>query len=784
MLQHCVLAGATPVDMQSYSISNSPDLINNVNISVKIVNQTFSICCPKQECSFMTQLIDYLVDHRGISSDFVDAWGKLTAVAARNQHKLLEAMGYSLDNETTLGEQLEAEAAKFWSQALAPVEVFRKGAKLFVRVRTSSDNATKVHTLKVSCESGESYTHKFVPADANLTASQEINGLKWQQHPVELPFDIPLGYHHMQLIFNRRIVGRSALIIAPQACYIPKSIKQGKKIWGLSVQLYCLRSRRNWGIGDFTDLVYLSEHAAALGADFIGLNPIHSLYPANPEACSPYGPSSRLWLNFLYIDVERVPGFHDIAVQDWLSQDHIQAKLSHVRTINYVDYAQVCELKHHALELAFDAFDKQFLAQDSKEKLSFEKFVSDGGKSLHSLAIFEALQTSLKRAGKASWGWPVFPLEYQSADSVEVATFAKRNTKLVSFYLFLQWQAAIQFEKASRAAKKAGMEIGLYRDLAVGVSEGGAETWANKSLYCKEVSVGAPPDILGPLGQKWGLPPMDPAQLQEQQYQPIIDLFASNMKASGALRIDHVMALLRLWWVHKDDDASQGAYVNYPVEDLLAILALESHKNKSVVIGEDLGTVPETIREKLENNGMFSYRLFFFEQAEDGGFYSPAHYPQQSMATLTTHDMPTLMGYWDCSDLTLGKAVGLYPDQDVLNSLYQTRKKNKQYILDSLHGHGAVSSNISANAGEVEMTPELSYAMQLHMAGGSSALLSLQLEDWLHMEQPVNIPGTYDEYPNWKRKLTLELEDLFCKPDIIAFAQALTERRQRASNKT
>jgi len=325
------------------------------------------------------------------------------------------------------------------------------------------------------------------------------------------------------------------------------------------------------------------------------------------------------------------------------------------------------------------------------------------------------------------------------------------------------------------------MEIGLYRDLAVGVSEGGAEIWGNKELYCTDVSVGAPPDILGPLGQKWGLPPMDPAQLESQQYQPIIDLFASNMKASGALRIDHVMALLRLWWVHKDDDAGQGVYVNYPVDDLLAILALESHRHKSLVIGEDLGTVPDGIREKLEKNGMFSYCLFFFEQAEDGGFYSPAHYPEQSMATLTTHDMPTLIGFWHCDDLALGKDVGLYPDQEMLNHLYDVRHENKQHILNTLHGHNSIGDNISRDVNYVGMTPELNFAMQTHMAKGSSALLSLQLEDWLQMDKPVNIPGTFHEYPNWKRKLSENIDDIFAKPEIHQLALELNKRRKEAS---
>ena len=729
----------------------------------------------------MTQLIDYLIEQRGIGSDFIDAWGKPATIAPQNQQKLLAAMGYQLNDESMLTAQIEAEAAEYWLQAISPVTVVRSANAIEIMLRTSIDNASKLHTVKLLLESGESISHKIIPVDATLVATQEIDGLEWHQYAIVLPPCKSLGYHQLQLIQNRKIIARSSLIVAPKTCYIPKTIKQGKKVWGLSVQLYCVRSRKNWGIGDFSDLVQLSENAAAQGADFIGLNPIHSLYPAVPEVCSPYGPSSRRWLNFLYIDVTKVLCFDDVKVQDWFNQAQTQSQLKHLRTLEYVDYVGVNELKHHALELIFSAFQKQYLNKKSKQKDAFTAFIKEGGESLHTLAVFEALQTKLKREGKEAWGWPVFPLEFQTADTPEVDAFAKKNKKLVDFYLFLQWQAAQQFENASKSAKNAGMEIGIYRDLAVGVSEGGAEIWGNKDLYCTDVSVGAPPDILGPLGQKWGLPPMDPAQLEAQHYQPIIDLFASNMKASGALRIDHVMALLRLWWVHKDDDACEGAYVNYPVDDLLAILALESHRNKSLVIGEDLGTVPDTIREKLQNNGMYSYRLFFFEQAEDGGFYSPMHYPEQSMATLTTHDMPTLIGFWHCDDLALGKEVGLYPDQEVLKSLYNIRHENKQHILNTLHGHQSVGENISRDVNHVGMTPELNFAMQTHMATGSSALLSLQLEDWLQMDKPVNIPGTFNEYPNWKRKLSHDLEDIFNKPEIQDLANEITKRRKQAS---
>lgn len=737
----------------------------------------------------MTQLVDYLIEQRGIGSHFIDAWGKSATIKRETQQKLLQSMGYLVDDESMLTQQLETEACEYWLSPLAPVQVLRVNDNITVNIRTSIDSAAKAHTFKLTRECGDTVLFKFTPVDTALVASQEIDGLEWQEYSVTLPKSVQkeiyspntkaLGYHSLQLLMGRKVLATSRFIIAPKSCFIPKNIKQGKKIWGLSVQLYCMRSARNWGIGDFTDLIYLVKKAAALGADFIGLNPIHALYPASPEACSPYGPSSRRWLNYLYIDVTSIDGFASTKVQAWMKENHIPQKLAALRETEFVDYTGVADIKHTALSLVFTEYKKKYLSKKTPENEAFKAFIKEGGESLRTLAIFEAMQTKLKEAGKEHWGWPAFPPEYSNASCEEVLSFAKKEKKLVDFYLFLQWIAAKQFEFASASSTKAGMDIGIYRDLAVGVSDGSAEIWGNKDLYCTDVSVGAPPDVLGPLGQKWGLPPMDPSVLYEQQYQPIIDLFSSNMLGSGALRIDHVMALLRLWWVHKDDNANNGAYVNYPVDDLLAILALESVRNKSLVIGEDLGTVPDSIRDKLHANGMYSYRVFFFEQATDGGFYSPSHYPQQSMATLTTHDMPTLSGFWHCDDLALGQELGVYPDPKVLGELYDSRHENKQKILDSLHGHGAISHNISSDAHHVGMTSELNTGMQTHMASGSSALLSLQLEDWLQMDKPVNIPGTFDEYPNWRRKLSQNVEDIFNKPEVIAIAAQLTQRRKK-----
>ena len=729
----------------------------------------------------MNDIVEDLVTSRGIESTFVDAWGKPAVVKDSTKQKLLRAMGYSIDEQELLAQQVDEQLTNQWLTMLNPVQVIKYNEPFTFPMRVGIELASNKFSVVLTLETGETSEFEVEPVDHVLVNVAQLEDDEIQEYAVTLPQNLPMGYHLLAIKHNNTELATSKIIKTPQKCFIPEAIEQGRKIWGLSVQLYCVRSRRNWGIGDFTDLINLVENAAEQGADFVGLNPIHELYPANPDACSPYGPSSRRWLNCLYIDVESVAEFSHASVQSWFKEEQIEKRLNELRATEYVDYEGVAALKLEAFNRVFSIYKQKYLSKNTKQNKAFKAFVAEGGESLQTLAIFEALQEHFKAEGKEFWGWPVFPDEFKDAESPAVEKFAKQNKDRVTFYLFLQWQAAIQFEAASKAASEAGMLIGLYRDLAVGVSEGSAEIWGNKDLYCTDASVGAPPDILGPLGQNWGLPPMDPIKLYEQGYQPIIDLFSSNMNASGALRIDHVMALLRLWWVYKGDDACEGGYVAYPVDDLLGILALESQRNQSLVIGEDLGTVPKEIRSKLADNGMYSYRVFFFEQAEDGGFYSPSHYPCQSMATLTTHDMPTLSGYWHCDDLALGKEVGLYPDEDVLASLYDSRHENKQHILNSLHGHGSVSGKINQDVNQVGMCTELNYGMQTHMATGSSALLSLQLEDWLEMDKPVNIPGTFKEYPNWKRKLSRNLEDIFSNPNIAELAKSLSNRRKVAS---
>jgi 4-alpha-glucanotransferase len=728
-----------------------------------------------------TSLLEQLVEYRGIESNYNDAWGRPTTIASETKTKLLSAMGYQIDEPELLLKQVQDNSNNTWLSVLNPVQVLRIEEHLQIVVRLSIELVTDEYVAQIDTELGEIMQHRFVPIDGQLTNVVHIEDIEFQEYIIDIPITLPLGYHTLSLVIDDDELGSMRLIIAPSSCFKPETLTQGQKVWGLSVQLYCLRSEHNWGVGDFSDLSFLVERLAKQGAQFVGLNPIHALYPANADACSPYGPSSRRWLNFIYIDVTALDGYQQTSIQSIVNDVSFQHKLQQVRASDLVDYETVTALKLQALESVFEYQNSQYLSKNTKLNKVFKAFVAEGGDSLQTLAVYDALQESLASQEKPSWGWPVFPKEFSDFHNPAVKTFTKKNAKRVKFFLWLQWHASLQLEQVNLVAQKNDMLIGLYRDLAVGVSEGSAEIWGNKELYCKDASVGAPPDILGPLGQTWGLPPMDPEKLYEQQYQPIIELFDANMRATGALRIDHVMALLRLWWVVKGDSAKEGGYVYYPVDDLLAILALESHRHQSLVIGEDLGTVPDEIRTKLADNGVYSYRVFFFEQAQDGGFFSPAHYPEQSMSTLTTHDMPTLTGYWHCDDLALGKELGLYPTEEILSTLYTSRHENKQSILDTLHGHHSVNDEVGRDVHNVDMSKALNFGMQLHMAGGSSALLSLQLEDWLEMDKPVNIPGTFKEYPNWQRKLTRNLQDIFNDSSLNELAANLTEARLQVS---
>jgi len=712
-----------------------------------------------------------------IAQTYVNTWGKQVTVDEQTQLKILSGLGYDISTHQGL---IESQKKMHKRRILPNVAVVTQGGESQVLLTLGKTvRLTEFHWVIVT-ENQQCLEGDLIPE--RVEDERERKGVL----KLNLPSTLPLGYHEFKLYRKRRKSPHiMLLIVTPAACYQPSKLATGAKLWGPSVQLYTLKSQQNWGIGDFGDLKKLVGYIAQHGGDFVGLNPIHALFLAKPEAASPYSPSSRQWLNVLYIDVQAIPEFsYCSAAQKQVESKEFQNLLIKLRNAPYVDYTQVTDLKMQVLTLLFTAFKQQHLSQPETQRgLDFLKFVQQGGESLKYQAAFDALHAHFAQVDKKVWGYPTFPPQYQKITSSQVKRFIKNNTDKIHFYMYLQWIALSQLQSVQNYALSQGMSIGLYRDLAVGVSAGGADAWSNTDNLAMDLSIGAPPDVLGPLGQNWGLPPFNPVTLKNTAYASFIRLLRANMQHCGALRIDHILGLLRLWLIPRGESAEKGTYVYYPVKDLLAILALESQRNQCAVIGEDLGTVPPEIKQFLADAGVYSYKVFFFEVAEDGGYISPALYPKQSIATLCTHDMPTLKGFWHCEDLKLGEKLGLYPDKAQLQKLFDGRAYSKQRVLDSLHWHGYISSDIGRDAKILPMTHELSYGMQIHLAAGNSAFFCTQLEDWLEMDMPVNIPGTVAEYPNWRRKLSADLEEILAREDIQQLTDNLTQVRIQSSKK-
>ena len=378
------------------------------------------------------------------------------------------------------------------------------------------------------------------------------------------------------------------------------------------------------------------------------------------------------------------------------------------------------------------------------------------------------------------WGWPECPEPYRDPESSAVQGFAAERIDRVEFYMYLQWLADRQLGAAGRRAFELGLGVGVYQDLAVSIDRGGAEAWANRDLYALAASAGAPPDEFNQKGQDWGLPPIVPDRLREAAYTPFIATLRANMRHAGALRIDHVMGLARLFWVPPGGKPQDGAYVHYPFADLLGILALESHRNRCLVIGEDLGTVPEELRRDLAAAGVLSYRLLYFERRDDGEFKPPAEYPAQALVAISTHDLPTLAGWWEGRDLQLRTELGLFPSEAVRDAQFAARAQDRARLLAALERGGLLPAEATRDPASMpEMTNAFARALHVHLARSPAQVLVVQLEDIALARDQPNLPGTTDQHPNWRRRLTLTLERLPEDPRFAELARTLAVERGR-----
>ena len=492
----------------------------------------------------------------------------------------------------------------------------------------------------------------------------------------------------------------------------------GGRVFGPTAQLYTLRSRRNWGIGDFTDLRIVLEQWGQRGAALVGLNPLHALFPHAPERTSPYSPSSRLFHNVLYLDPELIEEFHESAeAQQLAASPEFVARLKALRTADLVDYPGVAAAKMQMLELLYATFRAAHLEAGSVRVHEWHEFRVREGEQLRRHALFEALQEHFHRADPSVWGWPLWPPPYRDPEAQAVAQFCRDNLARVEFYEWLQWQCDRQLQGVGSRAYELGLGVGLYGDLAVSIDRGGAEAWANQDLYALAAGVGAPPDDYSPAGQNWGLPPPIPERLRTTGYAPFIATLRASMRHAGALRVDHVMGQMRLYWIPEGMPNAQGAYVHYPLHDLLGILALESQRNQCMVIGEDLGTVPDEMRQAMYDYGVLSYRLLYFERRHDGDFKAPGEYPAAALVAASTHDLPTLAGFWAGRDLQVRLELGLYPNPEAHQQQVLERAQGRARLLLALQREGLLPASASLDpAASPEMTRGLA-ARRVRLSG-------------------------------------------------------------------
>jgi len=581
---------------------------------------------------------------------------------------------------------------------------------------------------------------------------------------------LPLGYH--KLVSPSHQV-QTQLIVAPQYCYQPEWLRHSQKTWGISVQLYGLRTSDDWGVGDYSGLARLADWVSSQGGGIVGINPLHALPIHDPEHASPYSPVSREFFNPFYLDITAIEEFANCRqAREEFVDAHFQTRLRMLKQHDLVRYNEVAALKLPLLEMLYRHFRHVHLEKNDDRGQAFRAYQSQGGEALFRYALYCTLQSHFHHHDKNVNGWHQWPTAYHDFHNPAVAAFARENAEAVEFHQYLQWQCETQLARAGKMAWDRQMRIGLYGDLAVGAHPSGADTWIEPSCYSRGASIGAPPDAFAPMGQDWGLPPWTPHQLAAVAYAPFIRMLRANMRHTGALRIDHIMGLYRLFWVPAGLTAVEGAYVHYPHDDLFAILALESQRNHCMIVGEDLGTVPDEVRNLMSRTGLLSTRLMMFEKGWDGTYKPPHEYPVLAVSSFGSHDTPTFDGFWSGRDLDWRSRMGTFSSEADREMALQQRERDKLLLVENLESNACTVPDELDNP-----SGELATSVYGCLAKSTSAIVMISAEDLIGSCEAPNIPGTIDQHPNWRRRLSLSLEDWTLHPRVESILAAVRSIR-------
>lgn len=700
------------------------------------------------------QNLDHLAGLLGVEPEYIDNWGRRHSPSEATKRAIVQSLRPDL---------AKLESGE-WQRILPPTLVWKFSAgNVMLPVRIPVERTSARLQIEIRNEAAPVAVFLFDLGQLAITRSIEIGGREYVEVPVELPRLPGIGYYDLYASLPGWPVCSMRLILVPDRAWLPEFLEEGGRTAGVAVSLYGVRSSRNWGCGDFTDLENLLAWLKKdVGGSFLALNPLHAIDNRQPYNISPYLPNSTFFRNALYLDLERLPDFSESpAARRLVGSPQFQATLRSLRDSEFVEYEKIWHLKRFCLKLAFRQFLRTQRAAGTEAWRRFERFVEQGGERLHRFAVYCALWDWLHRRNRDLWIWPEWPHCYQRPDTPEVSEFSQKHSRAILFHNYMQWLLDEQLGAVQQKAVELGLPIGLYHDLALATDRCGADLWAYGDFYVPGCRVGAPPDGFAPNGQDWAFPPPNRNRHRENGYQLFIDSIRANARHGGALRIDHVMRLFRLFWIPEGMEAKDGAYVQDYHEDLLGILALESVRNRFLIVGEDLGTVAPNVRQELDRFGILSYKVFYFEKTFDGHFHRPEHYAKQALVASTTHDLATLAGFWTGRDVEARRAAGLLPDESSYHQQMEQRRADKQRMLDMLHELGLLPGWVPRDAAVIpELTGELHNAVIGFLVSTPSMLMVLNQEDLTKETEQQNLPASTWQYPNWRRKMKYSVEEL------------------------
>jgi glycogen debranching enzyme GlgX/4-alpha-glucanotransferase len=709
-----------------------------------------------------------LAQAAGLTHDWWDITGTNHLVPDDSKRALLRAMKLPADSGADIDASLHSLSRAGVFAPLPPSLVVTEGSPVNLPLGPALGLIGRAIALTLLRQDGSRARVVITPQTGALSVATAPDGRSATIRTVTLPAQ-PVGRHRV-LCEDGPMTVTCLLTVTPARCYLPPALAQGGRRFGLAAHLYTLRRAGDQGIGDFSTLAATAGRTAAAGGAVIGLNPLHALFPENREHASPYSPSDRRFLDPIYVDVTALPYLADHpAVRAALAAEG--DAFAGLRQKSAVDYPGVWAAKRRVLAAAAEALAG--LPVDHPAATACAAFVRAGGAALQRFASFEAISAAYPKGS-----WHDWPEALRQPDSAAVREFAAQNAPALRLSGFMQWIADHQLAAADASARAAGLGLGFYRDLAVGTAPVGAEAWSEQELLMTGVSVGAPPDPFSVEGQNWSLPPPNPVAMTAEGFAGFGDLLRANMRHAGALRIDHVLGLNRLFLIPEGARATEGAYLAYPRSDLLGIAALESQAARCLVVGEDLGTVPDGVREAMAAHGLLSYRVLWFER--DGeAFRPPSAYPSLAAACVSTHDLPTLAGWWTGADIEERVTLGL-TDAAGAAAAHAERRREKDSVLAALAGQRLIASAARYDPA-APLTAELAGAIHAFISATACLLDLVQADDLAGETVAVNLPGTDAERPNWRRRIGTDAGDLWQTPIGEAVLRAVRERSLAAS---